>query len=228
MRAFESTGVRWSGANTARAHGSLVASTASSWCPTSIIQLLTARGQIYFVIINFNSSESTNNMPGQRPILAMSFVASLGITLEVLACTLPKNEGNFWPLLIFIFYLLLPLPMMLSRRVVKETALGTDVGSIKQIRDYSLFLTSGIMISSVALPIILARTPDEKPVVSKVSQNISCIILVVDQDFNKIFFCWSWNQQIAPISCFLVELGNVLCYATIGLFCIYFKPLNGI
>lgn len=105
-------------------------------------------------------------MPGQRPILAMSFVASLGITLEVLACTLPKNEGNFWPLLIFIFYLLLPLPMMFSRRVIKDTAFGTNVGAAKQMRDCALFVTSGIMVSSVALPIILARMPEQKPVVS--------------------------------------------------------------
>lgn len=107
-------------------------------------------------------------MPGQRPILAMSFVASLGITLEVLACTLPKNEGNFWPLLVFIFYFLLPLPIMFSRRVIKDTALSANLGASKQMRDCSLFITAGIMVSSVALPIILARTPTEKPVVSTI------------------------------------------------------------
>lgn len=112
-------------------------------------------------------------MPGQRPILAMSFVASLGITLEVLACTLPKGEGNFWPLLIFIFYLLLPLPMMFSRRVIKDTAFGSNVGSAKQMRDCALFVTSGIMVSSVALPIILARTPEQKPVVSIILNNLN-------------------------------------------------------
>lgn len=56
--------------------------------------------------------------------------------------------------------------MVLSRRVIKDTALGSDASSSKKMRDYALFLTAGIIVSSVALPIILARTPVEKPLVS--------------------------------------------------------------
>lgn len=108
-------------------------------------------------------------MPGQRPILAMSFIASLGITLEVLACTLPKGEGNFWPLLIYFFYFMLPLPMVLSKRIIKDTMVGMNDGSSKKVRDYALFITAGIMVSSLALPIVIARSPVEKPLVSNTS-----------------------------------------------------------
>lgn len=104
-------------------------------------------------------------MPGQRPILAMSFVASLGITFEVLACTVPKGESNFWPLLIWIIYVILPIPMIISRRIMKDLMLGMTNGAGKN-RDYVLFFTAGIMVSSVFLPIILARSPIDKPIVS--------------------------------------------------------------
>lgn len=110
--------------------------------------------------------ESHIKMPGQRPILAMGFVASLGITFEVLACTLPKGASNFWPLLIYFFYILLPIPLIMSRRIVKETMIGMNEGSSKRVRDYALFFTAGMIVSTVALPIILARSPTNKPLVS--------------------------------------------------------------
>lgn len=56
-----------------------------------------------------------------------------------------------------------------------NTALGMNDGSVKKIRDYSLFMTAGIMISSMALPIVLARTPIDKPIVSIHIQSILMI-----------------------------------------------------
>lgn len=105
-------------------------------------------------------------MPGQRPLLAMGFIASLGITFDILACTLPKGHSNFWPLLVFLTYLILPIPLLLSRRVIKETPLGLSEDKSSKVRDYALFFTAGVAVSSLALPIILARTPAEKPIVS--------------------------------------------------------------
>lgn len=113
-----------------------------------------------------NNNKKVPNMPGQRPILAMSFIASLGITFEVLACTLPKDESNFWPLLIYIFYVMLPLPVVLSKRIIKDTVIGMNDGGAAKVRDCALFITAGIMVSSIALPIVLARSPSGKPIVS--------------------------------------------------------------
>jgi hypothetical protein len=105
-------------------------------------------------------------MPGQRPILAMSFVASLGITFQLLACTVPKGESNFWPLLVYVFYILLPLPMLLSSRIIKETMIGNNEKDAARTKHYAVFFTAGIMVSSFALPILLARSPDPTPIVS--------------------------------------------------------------
>lgn len=110
------------------------------------------------------STKSKKAMPGQRPILAMGFVASLGITFEVLSCV--KNDGRFWPLLIYLFYILLPVPVIMYRRIVKETAIGINDGSGGRIRDTALFFTSGLLVSTMALPIVMARSPIEKPNVS--------------------------------------------------------------
>lgn len=104
-------------------------------------------------------------MPGQRPLLVMGFIASLGITFEVLACV--KNNGTFWPLLVVLFYILLPIPMIMARRTIKETMIGINDGSGKKVRDFSLFVTAGIMVSSVALPMVMARSPAEAPSVSR-------------------------------------------------------------
>lgn len=98
--------------------------------------------------------------------MAMSFVASMGITFHLLACTLPKKEGNFWPLLVYIFYVLLPLPIVISKRIIKETPVGFNEKDSAQTKHYAVFFTAGIMVSSFALPILLARNPHSQPVVS--------------------------------------------------------------
>lgn len=123
-------------------------------------------------------------MPGQRPLLAMSFLASVGITLDVLACTFPKGSSNFWPLIVFIFYFLVPLPLMITNRINKDIMASAPD---PKARDLALFFTAGIMISTMALPTVLSR---------------SAII--------------TWA------ACALVSLGNILCFMTIGLFCLYF------
>lgn len=125
----------------------------------------------------------------------MGFVASLGITIEILACTLPKGQSSFWPLLVTIFYILLPIPIIISKRIANSTTIEVSGGRQSITRDYALFATAGIIVSSIALPIIMARSPIDKP-------------------------------AIAPISCFLTEMGNLLCYATMALYCLYFKPLD--
>lgn len=163
-------------------------------------------------------------MPGQRPILAMSFVASLGITFHVLSCTLPRHESNFWPLLVYLFYVLLPVPMAISSHIVSVTAVGSDPKAATKARDYAIFFTVGIMVSTFALPILLSRGPVGHSVVSLSKSN------------NPLHFKSNWNwhltecsnfKQIKPIQCTLVEFGNLLCFATVGLFHLYLKPVTG-
>jgi hypothetical protein len=96
----------------------------------------------------------------------MGFIASVGITFQILACVVPKNDSNFWPLLVYLFYILLPLPVLLSKRIIKDSMIGVSEKDTARAKHYAVFFTAGIMVSSFALPILLARSPESKPIVS--------------------------------------------------------------
>lgn len=173
-------------------------------------------------------------MPGQRPILAMSFVASLGITFQLLACTVPKNDSNLWPLLVYIFYILLPIPILVSTHIIKETMVGMNDKDAAKAKHYAVFFTAGILVSSFAMPILLARSPEANPTVSSLLTDM-CENFILEREMKldtksnirpNNHTQPTNQQQIKPIQCVLVEIGNVMCYATMGLFCIYFKPLS--
>ncbi|KAI1290447.1 Leptin receptor gene-related protein [Halotydeus destructor] len=76
------------------------------------------------------------------------------MTLVILGCALP-GYGNWWPFFVTLFYLLSPLPTVLARRY------NEDMGSSNACKEIALFLTAGIVISAYALPLILARSPEE-------------------------------------------------------------------
>lgn len=54
----------------------------------------------------------------------------------------------------------------MTRRIINDTLIGMNEASAKKARDMTLFFSAGIMISSMSLPIVLARSPSENPVVS--------------------------------------------------------------
>lgn len=60
----------------------------------------------------------------------------------------------------------MPLPIMFSRRIIKETVIGVNESSSAKTRDIALFFTAGILVSSFALPILLTVTPVSQPAVS--------------------------------------------------------------
>lgn len=58
----------------------------------------------------------------------------------------------YWPMFVLIFYVLSPIPTFISRR------LSDDSESSNACRELAYFLTTGIVVSSFGLPIVLART----------------------------------------------------------------------
>lgn len=70
----------------------------------------------------------------------------------MLSCALPQY-GTYWPLFELMFYFLAPLPIAIARR------LASDIDSSSTAcKELSIFLTTGLVISSMGLPIVLART----------------------------------------------------------------------
>lgn len=105
-------------------------------------------------------------MPGQRPILCMGFVASLGLTFNVLACYSNKPLPLRWftPLVIFLFYILSPIPIIIYSRASKTNLAAYE--RQRDIKDFIMFLTAGIFVSAIALPITL--TTLVQPLVSMI------------------------------------------------------------
>merc|ERR1712109_131565 len=80
-----------------------------------------------------------------------AFTGSIGLMFLFLACTLPQFN-NWYPFTVIIFYLLSPLPSMLARRHSEDSASNP-------CRELAYFVTTGIVISAFALPIVLSRAP---------------------------------------------------------------------
>jgi len=55
-----------------------------------------------------------------------------------------------------VFYLIAPFPWLLSKRYNG----GSGMGPSNPCQELAVFLTTGIVISAFALPIVLARSPD--------------------------------------------------------------------
>lgn len=58
-----------------------------------------------------------------------------------------------------LFYILAPIPTVIARRYTEHQ------GSGNSCMDTAIFITMGIVISSFALPIVLARAPNTGPTI---------------------------------------------------------------
>eukprot|EP00095_Tigriopus_kingsejongensis_P005083 maker-scaffold159_size295958-snap-gene-1.24 protein:Tk05083 transcript:maker-scaffold159_size295958-snap-gene-1.24-mRNA-1 annotation:"leptin receptor protein" len=121
---------------------------------------------------------------GLKSLVGLAFSGSIGLLFLFLACALPAYN-NWWPLFTIIFYLLSPLPTVFARRF------SDDLGSTSALKEFCYFITTGIVLSAFALPIVLARAPTAE----------------------------ANERVIATGACLLVLSGNIVMFATIfGLF----------
>ena len=89
-------------------------------------------------------------MAGVKPLVGLAFSGSIGILLLFLACSLPQFD-NWIPFLVVVFYLLSPIPTLIAKRY------GQDSSGSSPCREFAYFVTTGIVVSAFALPIVLAR-----------------------------------------------------------------------
>lgn len=86
----------------------------------------------------------------------MGFLGSLALTFILLGCVL---SGRWWTLLIFLFYGFTPLPLLF----VRNSGYDNLDGEINKSLDIAVFFITGIVVSTFAFPILLARTPIGNP-----------------------------------------------------------------
>jgi len=103
-------------------------------------------------------------------VVLLAFIGSISLTLLLLSCTLkfgsdpnpptPSPDGstpqpdvveenNCWSLFVILFYVLAPIPILIARRVADEMS--------SVCFELATFITTGLVISSFALPIVLAN-----------------------------------------------------------------------
>ncbi|XP_044757508.1 leptin receptor gene-related protein-like [Coccinella septempunctata] len=90
-------------------------------------------------------------MAGIRTLVCLAFAGSIGMTFVILACAL-NTYSSWWPFLVVIFYLISPMPTMIAKRFSDGSGFETSC------MENALFLTMGIVVSSFALPVVLARS----------------------------------------------------------------------
>merc|ERR1712062_748351 len=89
---------------------------------------------------------------GVKALVALAFSGSIGLLFLFLACALPQFN-NWIPFTVVIFYLISPIPTLIAKRR------GDDSSGSNPCRELAWFLTTGIVVSAFALPIVLARAP---------------------------------------------------------------------
>ncbi|XP_047519828.1 leptin receptor overlapping transcript-like 1 isoform X2 [Pieris napi] len=90
-------------------------------------------------------------MAGIKGLVSLAFAGSIGMTFVILACALPQYK-LWWPFFVVLFYILSPIPTMIARRSGDSAG-----GNNSPCMEASVFITMGILVSSFALPIVLAR-----------------------------------------------------------------------
>ncbi|XP_002740999.1 leptin receptor gene-related protein-like [Saccoglossus kowalevskii] len=86
-------------------------------------------------------------------LIILAFSLSCGLTLVVLGCAL-KPYGEWWPMFVLFFYVLSPIPTVIARRYAPDLSSGASSACI----EYSIFFTTGIVVSAYGLPLVLAHT----------------------------------------------------------------------
>ncbi|XP_048483714.1 leptin receptor gene-related protein isoform X1 [Plutella xylostella] len=84
-------------------------------------------------------------------LVSLAFAGSIGMTFVILACALPQYKV-WWPFFVVLFYVLSPIPTMIARRHTDSAG-----GANSPCMESAIFLTMGLIVSSFALPIVLAR-----------------------------------------------------------------------
>lgn len=98
-------------------------------------------------------------MAGIKALVILAFAGSIGMTLVILGCALPQYKV-WWPLFVVLFYILSPIPTLIARR-------HSDDNGSNPCLELAIFITMGCVISSFALPIVLARSPENDPVIQR-------------------------------------------------------------
>ncbi|CAH8510740.1 unnamed protein product [Dicrocoelium dendriticum] len=93
-------------------------------------------------------------MRGIKVLLFVAMAGACSFTFLLLACALPQYNA-WWPMFVLLFYLVTPFPI----------AIGRNQDEANNVRDVCVFITTVLIFSAYALPILLARIPVNSPAI---------------------------------------------------------------
>lgn len=109
----------------------------------------------------------------------------------------------WWPLSVVVFYVLSVVATLIARRTMQNSLSGTT-----PCFEFSIFITMGFVISSFALPIVLAR-------VGTVNIKLDISVFIHYMHFNSFQIAWG--------ACYLTLSGNFIVYLTIVGYFMFFE-----
>jgi len=93
-------------------------------------------------------------MAGIKTLVGLSFAAATGLMFLFLGCALP-GYAKWWPLFVLFFYVLSPVPYLMSRRYAESYNIDSSSNACAET---CIFITCILVISAFGLPIVLAHT----------------------------------------------------------------------
>eukprot|EP00039_Didymoeca_costata_P019098 m.336229 g.336229 ORF g.336229 m.336229 type:complete len:129 (+) comp17789_c0_seq1:141-527(+) len=87
-------------------------------------------------------------MPSMLGMCLLSFTFTIGVLMVILGCALPEY-GNFYPMFVFITYILAPLPTTIAKSCTQTDTLTGPSG------DIAVFCTSALVCSGYGIPFVL-------------------------------------------------------------------------
>ncbi|KAG9091862.1 Vacuolar protein sorting-associated protein 55 [Ceratobasidium sp. 392] len=98
---------------------------------------------------------------GLKTVILLAFVLAVGFLLIILSCAL---WHNWLPLIVALLFVVAPLPNAIFAHCGSDDF--TDYEGTNAAVDTGRFLTSGIVVSAFALPLVLAHAEVIKPTAS--------------------------------------------------------------
>ncbi|CAK9303116.1 unnamed protein product [Gordionus sp. m RMFG-2023] len=99
---------------------------------------------------------------GTIVLILLAFFGSIGLTFIILACAL-QQFNNWYPLFVLLFHTLTFLLYILTQRNSDDLFTGSGTSNI--FHEVCWFLLAGSIVSSFALPLVLAGSPILNPVI---------------------------------------------------------------
>jgi len=91
---------------------------------------------------------------GLKTVILLSFVLAVGFLMIILSCTL---FSNWLPLIVALTFVIAPLPNAIFAHCGSDDFSAADDGSSAAV-DFGRFLTSCIVVTGFALPLVLGHS----------------------------------------------------------------------